>query len=295
MLQGGLVFRQSFPVRSYEVGTDYRATMEALMSYLQETALNHCKSMGLLADGFGCTPEMCKRNLVWVIRRMQIVVDTCPLWNSVIEVDTWTFASGRNGLRREWFIRDPKTGKTMAKAVWETVMMNKETRRLSFFKEEIRREIEVHTVKCSPIVDMDDAKLRRLDAGTADYVRTGLAPRWNDLDVNNHVNNVKYINWILEGVPYSTLENYELHAVNLEYRRECRRDSMLQSLSTLVRDGPGHSEANGGIEFDHLLLLENGIEIARARTKWRPRIAEVSRTHLRCQEESARSRGQHQA
>lgn len=35
MLQGGLVFRQSFPVRSYEVGTDYRATMEALMSYLQ--------------------------------------------------------------------------------------------------------------------------------------------------------------------------------------------------------------------------------------------------------------------
>lgn len=54
-------------------------------------------------------------------------------------------------------------------------MMNKETRRLSYFKEEIRREIEVHTVKCSPIVDMDDVKLRRLDAGTADYVRTGLA------------------------------------------------------------------------------------------------------------------------
>lgn len=62
---------------------------------------------------------------------------------------------------------------------------------------------------------------------------------------------------------------------------------MLQSLSTLVRDGHGHSEVNGGIEFDHLLLLENGMEIARARTKWRPRIAEVPRTHLRCQEESA--------
>lgn len=108
MLQGGPVFRQTFPVRSYEVGTDSRATMEALMNYLQvgvsftssflcslafslsssfhcfctakETALNHCKSMGLLADGFGCTPEMCKRNLVWVIRKMQIVVDTYPLW-----------------------------------------------------------------------------------------------------------------------------------------------------------------------------------------------------------------------
>lgn len=35
MLQGGLVFRQSFLVRSCEVGADYRATMEALMNYLQ--------------------------------------------------------------------------------------------------------------------------------------------------------------------------------------------------------------------------------------------------------------------
>lgn len=25
-----------------------------------------------------------------------------------------------------------------------------------------------------------------------------LQPKWNDLDVNQHVNNVKYIGWILE-------------------------------------------------------------------------------------------------
>lgn len=82
------------------------------------------------------------------------------------------------------------------------------------------------------------------------------------------------------------MENYELHSVNLEFRRECQRDSSLQSLSTLVRDGPGHSEASGGIEFDHLLLLENGLEIARARTKWRPRIAEAPGTHFGCREGS---------
>ncbi|XP_039170509.1 palmitoyl-acyl carrier protein thioesterase, chloroplastic-like [Eucalyptus grandis] len=160
---------------------------------------------------------MCKRNLVWVICKMQIVVDAYPLWNSVIELDTWMFASERHGMRREWFIRDPATGKTMVKAIWVTVMMNKETRRLSNFTEEIRREIEVHTVNRSPVVNMDGTKLQRLDAETADYVRTGLAAsdsyfvasrggetrnfsaRWYDLDVNHHVNNVKYINWILEG------------------------------------------------------------------------------------------------
>ena len=36
----------------------------------------------------------------------------------VIQVDTWTCASGRNGMRREWVVRDCKTGKSVLRAVW---------------------------------------------------------------------------------------------------------------------------------------------------------------------------------
>jgi hypothetical protein len=38
---------------------------------LQETALNHVKTAGLLGDGFGATPEMSKRNLIWPLGRQQ--------------------------------------------------------------------------------------------------------------------------------------------------------------------------------------------------------------------------------
>ena len=48
--------------------------------WLQETALNHVKTAGLLGDGFGSTPEMCKKNLIWVVARMQVVVDRYPTW-----------------------------------------------------------------------------------------------------------------------------------------------------------------------------------------------------------------------
>jgi hypothetical protein len=48
--------------------------------WLQETALNHVKGAGLLGDGFGSTPEMCKKNLIWVVTRMQVVVDRYPTW-----------------------------------------------------------------------------------------------------------------------------------------------------------------------------------------------------------------------
>lgn len=46
----------------------------------QETALNHVKTAGLLGDGFGATPEMSKRNLIWVVSKIQLLVEKYPLW-----------------------------------------------------------------------------------------------------------------------------------------------------------------------------------------------------------------------
>lgn len=90
------------------------------------------------------------------------------------------------------------------------------------------------------------------------------------------------------------MESHELHDMNKEYRRERGRDSSLWSLPTEVRDDPGDSEANEGIEFDHLLLLEDGSEIAGAWTKWRPSCSGTGRDWLQVSGGSARTRDQDQ-
>ncbi|KAK4487702.1 hypothetical protein RD792_005637 [Penstemon davidsonii] len=171
IVQDGLVFRQNFSIRSYEVGADRTASVETVMNHFQETSLNHVKDIGLFGDGFGCTPEMCKKNLIWVITKMQVVVDRYPMWGDVVQVDTWVAASGKNGMRRDWL-----------------------------------------------------------------------------------------------SAPSQMLETYELAGMTLEYRRECMRDSVLQSLSSVVDNG-----APGYVECQHLLRLEGGGEIFRGRTQWRPK------------------------
>ncbi|KAF7806334.1 palmitoyl-acyl carrier protein thioesterase, chloroplastic-like [Senna tora] len=271
IVQDGLVFRQNFSIRSYEIGADRTASIETLMNHLQETALNHVKTAGLLGDGFGSTPEMCKKNLIWVVTRMQVVVDRYPTWGDVVQVDTWVSASGKNGMRRDWLVRDCKTGETLTRASSVWVMMNKLTRRLSKIPEEVRGEIGSYFVNSPPIVEEDDRKLPKLDDNTADYKRTGLSPRWSDLDVNQHVNNVKYIGWILESAPQPILESHELCAMTLEYRRECGRDSVLQSLTAVSSADVGNLAQSGGVECKHLLRLEDGAEIVRGRTGWRPK------------------------
>ncbi|XP_038890785.1 palmitoyl-acyl carrier protein thioesterase, chloroplastic-like [Benincasa hispida] len=272
IVQDGLVFTQNFSIRSYEIGADRTASIETLMNHLQETALNHVKTAGLLGDGFGSTPEMCKKNLIWVVTKMRIMVDRYPTWGDTVQVDTWVSASGKNGMRRDWLVYDCKTGDTLTRASSIWVMMNKETRKLSKIPEEVRIEIEPFFMNTAPVIEDDGRRLPKIDDDTADYVRTGLTPKWSDLDVNQHVNNVKYIGWILESAPPPILESHELSSITLEYRRECGRDSVLQSLTAVTGMDVGTLATASDVDCNHLLRFENGAEIVRGRTEWRPKL-----------------------
>uniref|UniRef100_A0A251V485 Putative acyl-ACP thioesterase, HotDog domain protein n=1 Tax=Helianthus annuus TaxID=4232 RepID=A0A251V485_HELAN len=102
-------------------------------------------------------------------------------------------------------------------------------------------------------------------------------PKWSDLDVNQHVNNVKYVGWILESAPKHVVEDYELASITLEYRRECMKDSVLQSLTSLLAGG--EMADSDGVDCQHLLRLEGGGEIVKGRTKWRPKNAQQIQPH----------------
>ncbi|KAI7989014.1 hypothetical protein LOK49_LG13G00441 [Camellia lanceoleosa] len=231
IVEDGFVFRQNFSIRSYEIGADRTASIETLMNHLQEPALNHVKSAGLLGDGFGSTPEM----------------------GDVVQVDTWVAASGKNGMWCDWLVRDCRTGDILTRA----------SRGGGYLKFLMKFEGEIGTffVDSPPVVDEDSRKLPKLDESTADYIRNGLTPRWSDLDVNQHVNNVKYIGWILESAPLPILESHELCGMTLEYRRECGRDSVLQSLTTVSGGGVGSLVDPGYVECQHLLRLEGGLRL----------------------------------
>ena len=70
-----------------------------------------------------------------------------------------------------------------------------------------------------------------------------------------------------QSVPNSILETHDLCALMLEFRKECGRNTSMQSLSSVSK------EADKGVllELDHSLRLENGSELLRGRTTWRPR------------------------
>ncbi|WMV28303.1 hypothetical protein MTR67_021688 [Solanum verrucosum] len=310
--QGTIVegaYRQTVVIRSYEVGPDKVATIESILNLLQETALNHVWMSGLLSDGFGATHGMMKNNLIWVVSRMQVQIDHYPIWGEVIEIDTWVGASGKNGMRRDWQIRSQATGLVFARATSTWVMMNQQTRRLSKMPEEVRAEISPWFISKQAIKEENPIKIEKLD-DTAKYVLSNLKPKRSDLDMNHHVNNVKYVRWMLETIPDHFLESYQLSSIVLEYRRECGSTDIVQSLcepdeEVLFDDvvdvdqhkrrisvlhgfslASGLLEANGLLEsfsqrpfsYTHLLKIKEQIkneEIVRGRTTWKRKISSI--------------------
>ncbi|KAB2091027.1 hypothetical protein ES319_A03G162500v1 [Gossypium barbadense] len=318
IIERGVGYRQTVVVRSYEVGPYKTATLESLLNLFQETALNHVWMSGLLSNGFGATHGMVRNNLIWVVSRMQVQVDHYPIWplaytpqstvytymtgvaadcrGEVLEIDTWVGASGKNGMRRDWLIRSQATGITYARATSTWVMMNEKTRRLSKMPEEVRDEISPWFIDKRAINEDVPEKIVKLD-DNARYVNSDLKPKRSDLDMNHHVNNVKYVRWMLETIPDKFLESHQLSGIVLEYRRECGSSDRVQSLCQPDEDEtltngveqsllknmvltPRIMEGNGYLGpldvksygYTHLLQIKGDSkneEIVRGRTRWR--------------------------
>ncbi|XP_057425221.1 palmitoyl-acyl carrier protein thioesterase, chloroplastic-like [Lotus japonicus] len=255
--EGGVVYRQTVVIRSYEVGPDKTATLESILHFLQETALNHVWMSGLLGDGFGATHGMIRNDLIWVVSRMQVLIDYYPIWGEVVEIETWVGASGKNGMRRDWLIRSQATGQVFARATSTWVMMNRKTRRLSKLPEEVRGELAPWFLEKQAIKEDTPEKIVKLDK-EAKYMNSNLKAKRSDLDMNQHVNHVKYARWMLETIPEQILESHQLSGIILEYRRECKSSDIVQSLCEPEEDEILH----GVVEPDYYTSLLNGLSLA---------------------------------
>ncbi|KAJ8899331.1 hypothetical protein K2173_018305 [Erythroxylum novogranatense] len=286
MTEDGSSYKEKFIVRCYEVGINKTATIETIANLLQEVGCNHAQSVGFSTDGFATTLTMRKLHLIWVTARMHIEVYKYPAWSDVVEIETWCQSEGRIGTRRDWILKDYTTGQVIGRATSKWVMMNQDTRRLQKVSDDVRDELSNYFPRETRLAFPEEnnsslMKISKLE-DPAQFSRLGLVPRRADLDMNQHVNNVTYIGWVLESMPQEIIDTHELQTITLDYRRECQHDDVVDSLTSAestesvreVQGTNGSAKArvttHGSRNFLHLLRLSgDGFEINRGRTEWR--------------------------
>ncbi|XP_023749668.1 palmitoyl-acyl carrier protein thioesterase, chloroplastic [Lactuca sativa] len=273
MIHDDSIFQEIFCIRLYEVGPDETASIETLMNHLQETTANHMKKSGLMHDGFGFgSEEMSKHNLTWVMAKIQMIVDRYPIWGDIVQMETWKAAHGKNGVCCNLTLHDCKTGEILVRASSYWVMMNTKTRKLSKFPNEVRAKLEQIYVDKPPLIEQDTRTWSKSEEKINEHICKGLKPRWSDLDINQHVNNVKYVGLILESVPKTIIENYEIHSMTLDYYREFTKDNILQSFTSILTNNSDETSNYDIVDCQHLLRFDidgDNSNIMKGRTRWR--------------------------
>lgn len=273
ILDEGNFYRERFVVRFSEVGDRRTMSLEMLSSLLQEAACNHVVKIGYGA--FAGTNE----RLVTVTTRMHIEVDQYPRWRDLLEVDTWYCTEGRNAVRRDWTVKNVKTGEIIAVATSTWVLMNMDTKVIQRISDSVRSEF-APWAREPPTWALSEDRIKASSGripkinGDAEFHTSGLSPAERDLDMNQHVNNVKYISWTMESLPLEFRESHEIRKITLEYRREVQKGDTVESRakSEPSKDNgtsvAGISEELTEERFVHVIRNQDGQEINKGRTVW---------------------------
>jgi len=181
----------TFQVRSYECGPDGRVTLPTLCNYLQETASLHAEQLGFSKSNFAAQGA----NTSWVLTRLRVKMDRYPSREDTVEVETYPRSGRRITANRDFILR--VGGERIGLATSEWMIIDLATRKIVSIPPYV---YELANDEEAPVLGVEAfSKLRwscTEAAGDLSFVA-----RRGDIDVNGHVNNVHYIEWLVETLP----------------------------------------------------------------------------------------------
>ena len=168
---------------------------------------------GMNADdnGFGFK-DLQKNNYGWVLIRFAIEMKRYPLQYEKISIQTWVEDVNRAFTTRNFNIFDEK-GEIIGSSASNWVAISEETRKpidlelLAGLKEKASKE--------AGLIEKS-ARVGKVNAEVSD----SFTVRYNDIDINNHVNSIRYIQWITNLFSLDTFREKYVQRFDINYMDE---------------------------------------------------------------------------
>jgi len=243
------IYRKRYQVLAYDVDVEMKAHLPVVLDFFQDAAHDHAGLVGFSVS------DLQKKGWTWVMSRYHIKAPRYPVLGDSVEVLTWT--SGKHGYfaMRE-FEAMGAGGELLVAATssWMVITLDK--------KQPVDLEAVVPEENVLENRAVPD-KFEPLPNPERTDHEVLFRARFRDLDLNNHVNNVGYIRWAMEGMPADVLRSSRASEVEIIYKAEVLFGDDV--LSQVQAAGP----AQTGVYLHKLVNRASGIELARLRTCWK--------------------------
>lgn len=239
------IFTHAYKIHSYESDFEGHAQITAFLNYMQESAWNHAEQLGV---GYS---YLLQKNLAWVLGRLRLQVFAWPHWGETITLHTWPSGADRLYCFRDFKFLDP-AGATIAVASTSWLVVDLDKHR----PQRTETYINLPTDGAERVFTEFAPKVAALEAGKNN---SSVSVKTSHLDVNGHVNNVKYVEFVLDSFPIEFRKQHRLLDLKINFMNEA-----LYGDEILIRTA---EDGSGG--FLHSLVRpSDGVELGRVLTYW---------------------------
>jgi acyl-ACP thioesterase len=201
------ILKESISVSSFDVGASGCLEASALMRHFQEVASHHADELGV---GFN---DFKQENIFWALSHLQIEADWWPQMEEKITIETWPRGTEKLYTTRDFLVSD-SNGKIIIRATsaWIMVDINR--------KRPIRPAEKLTTIEFTPEKKALGNFPEPFDCEGEQQTQLERKVVYSDLDINQHVNNTRYVEWMMDAIGFSPerkLKSLKIHFIN-EFR-----------------------------------------------------------------------------
>jgi acyl-ACP thioesterase len=240
------------PVRYQDTDVHLNATASALVGALQEAAILHSEELGRGIE------YLTQRGQGWMITQTRAEVLRPARWRDELRVETWPSEMGRVLSRREFLIRDGAGG-SLVRATTLWAFIDRVRQRVCRVPAEVASAYPVDSTRA-----LDGVFGRPAPCARTQWSRV-FPIGYRDVDSNRHVNNLRYLEWMIETLPPEVPERHFVRRINIRFQQEtrpgaevtvCGQELDIASMSSgwrrfglEVRDGSGRVAAAAEMDY----------------------------------------------
>jgi acyl-ACP thioesterase len=199
------VWTQHYDVNTIVLDHQKRISLVGLLNLLQDTAWIHAEQLGWGYDA------LVEKGTIWVLSRQKVVMKEWPLWQDKVTIRTWPRRSGALMALREFEILagDKKVGECSTSWLvldWNTRKVQKLDKIMFGVPSLTEGVLDIAAERVPPRTDL--AEIARFEV------------RNSDLDVNGHVNNTRYAQWVTDTLSLEELKRYAIDEYEVNFLAE---------------------------------------------------------------------------
>jgi medium-chain acyl-[acyl-carrier-protein] hydrolase len=237
---------ETYRIRITEVDAHSKLTIPALNGLLQEMAWRHS-----VVEKVSVHELSAQHHISWVLSRLKIWIDRLPNYDETVSVRTYIQGVDKYFYHRDFTVMDADGVEIIrANSVWG--LMDIVKRRINSIPEWMLAITPIYT-GVKPVERVSG----KIKAISEVEVERNFDIRWHDIDSNQHVNNTKYVEWLLESVPTDILNDSVLSSIDMIFKNESVLGDKITTQSQAIEKG-----------FIHKILNQNGQELVTGETVW---------------------------